>query len=283
MVNERKIEIVEELTDEIREAQDLVFTNFKGLTVDEMETLRQDLYEEESRFRVVKNRLAERAFRQAFSDLESAESEPAEPDEEEAESPAVSLGDISGLGPSKVEALEEEGFDSVQALAEADLDDLTQVSGIGEATAEKFQSQAQELLESDDGDSSGDQQETSDSEPVSSDELLETIDDLLVDNTAIALSGDGYVNMAEVLVDFSEEHEQLEIKGGLLNGGFLEPDEVESVSELPSRRELLTSLAGALQKPLQNLVHHLQYPIQKLSRTLNEVKNQKEENEENES
>jgi ribosomal protein L10 len=274
MVSERKVEIVETLTEEIDDSRDLVFTNYKGLTVDEMETLRQDLYEEQSRMRVVKNRLAERAFQNVFSENGDESSDgtatEASPDSE------LELGDISGLGPSKVEALNEEGFDSVQSVAEASVDDLAEVSGIGDATAEKFKDGAQSLLSE-----SGGSEETQDGNGTANGEadageLMDHLDDMLTGNTAIALSGDAYVNMAEILVDFAEEHEELQIKGGLLNGGFLEPDDVESVSELPSRRELLTTLAGTLQKPLQDLVHHLKYPLQSLVRTLNELKEEKE-------
>ncbi|MFB6226848.1 MAG: 50S ribosomal protein L10, partial [bacterium] len=75
---------------------------------------------------------------------------------------------------------------------------------------------------------------------------------------------------------FSEEHENLKIKGGLLNGGLIDPDQVEAVSELPSRRELLTSLAGVLQKPIQSLAHSLQYPIQELVQSLEQIKDEKE-------
>lgn len=277
MVSERKVEIVDELTEDIRESEDLVFADFQGLTVDKFETLRQDLYEEDSRFQVVKNRLAERAFRRAFSGEDQAEAEDDETPEETDEAADVELTDISGLGPSKVEALEDEGFETVESIAGADPDALEDVSGVGETTAEKFIEGARELAGApqeddpavEDNPDSGDVDES----------LLDEINDILTGNTAIALSGDGYVNVAEVLVEFAEENEELRIKGGLMNGGFLEPDEVESVSELPSRRELLTSIAGSLQKPLQNLVHHLRYPLQNLVRTLDEVRNQKEENE----
>ncbi len=53
MVKQRKIEWVQELTDQLREHPDLVFTGFKGLTVHEMEELRRSLYEKRSRFQVV--------------------------------------------------------------------------------------------------------------------------------------------------------------------------------------------------------------------------------------
>jgi ribosomal protein L10 len=281
MVSERKIEMVDELTGDLEDAGDVVFADFQGLTVDEFEDLRQDLYEKDSRVRVVKNRLAERAFRRAFSGS-SEESTTTDDSGTEGQSDRdLDLTDISGLGPSKVDTLEEEGFETVASLAEADVGDLTDVPGVGEATAEKFVEGARELLEEDGSASTSDSDESTSEESTdeSVESLLEDVNEILNGNTALALSFEGYVNVAETMVDFSEEHEDLQIKGGLLDGGFLDPDEVESVSELPSRRELLTSVAGTLNKPLQDLAHHLRYPLHNLVRTLDELKNQKEENE----
>ena len=62
MVNPRKIEWVEELTEEIEQSPNLIFTGFRGLTVEEMENLRQQLYECDTTYHVVKNRLARQAF-----------------------------------------------------------------------------------------------------------------------------------------------------------------------------------------------------------------------------
>ncbi|MFB6356260.1 MAG: 50S ribosomal protein L10, partial [bacterium] len=62
MPNQRKTEWVEDLTESMKESPDMVFTDYKGLTVEEMETLRRELYDHDSRYCVVKNRLAELAF-----------------------------------------------------------------------------------------------------------------------------------------------------------------------------------------------------------------------------
>lgn len=274
MVNPKKVEIVEQLTEEIEESRDLVITDYKGLTVEETETLRQELYEHGSRFRVVKNRLAKRALNNVYGGSGDGTT-PSEP-EETAPDADLELEDISGVGPSKVEALEEEGFETVQSVAEAEVDALSEVSGVGEATAEKFQEGAASLIE----ESTPADEETRSDESAETDGedrgLLEGLNDYFKGTTAIALSGNGYVNVAEVLVEFAEEHEDLEIKGGLLNGGILDPGEVENVSELPSRRELLTSLASVLQKPIQKLAYNLQYPIQELVQSLEQIKDEKE-------
>ena len=55
------------------------------------------------------------------------------------------LEDVKGLG-AKKSTLEEAGIDSVEKLAEAGIDDLVALKGIGKATAEKLIDSAKELL-----------------------------------------------------------------------------------------------------------------------------------------
>lgn len=57
----------------------------------------------------------------------------------------MNLEDVKGVG-KKQEVLIEAGIDSVEKLANASIDELTQLKGIGKATAEKFVSNAKELL-----------------------------------------------------------------------------------------------------------------------------------------
>ena len=56
-----------------------------------------------------------------------------------------SLEDVKGLG-SKISVIKEAGIDSVDKLAEANVDDLTNLKGIGQATAEKLIANAKDLL-----------------------------------------------------------------------------------------------------------------------------------------
>jgi len=57
----------------------------------------------------------------------------------------MKLDDVKGVG-KKQDVLIEAGIDSVEKLANASVEDLTQLKGIGKATAEKFVSNAKELL-----------------------------------------------------------------------------------------------------------------------------------------
>ncbi|HEX5386181.1 MAG TPA: 50S ribosomal protein L10 [Gemmatimonadales bacterium] len=80
------------------------------------------------------------------------------------------------------------------------------------------------------------------------------LDEHLAGPTGLVLAGADPVAAAKVLADFAREFERPTIKGGLVDGRTVTPDQVKRLAELPSRDELLSQLAGALQAPLAELV-----------------------------
>jgi len=76
-------------------------------------------------------------------------------------------------------------------------------------------------------------------------------EDLLVGPTAVVFAGDEPIVAAKVLAQFQKEHEALTFKAGLVDGRRIDPAEITRLAMLPSREELLSQLAGAMQAPLQ--------------------------------
>ncbi|MFX1304328.1 MAG: helix-hairpin-helix domain-containing protein [Promethearchaeota archaeon] len=58
---------------------------------------------------------------------------------------ALKLEDVKGIG-KKIDSLKEAGINSVEKLAEANVEELTELKGIGKATAQKMIDNAKELL-----------------------------------------------------------------------------------------------------------------------------------------
>ncbi|MCB9771194.1 MAG: transcription termination/antitermination protein NusA [Candidatus Omnitrophica bacterium] len=65
------------------------------------------------------------------------------------DSSAVGMEDLPGVGEKLLEALKEAGFDSLEKITEATLEQLTEVKGLGEAKAEKVIAKAKALLKKD--------------------------------------------------------------------------------------------------------------------------------------
>ncbi len=93
---------------------------------------------------------------------------------------------------------------------------------------------------------------------VAAKELNLEIEELLVGPTAIAFTGirpDGSsgdpVSIAKVLTNFSKDHKDLVIKGGVLEGALLSTEEITALSKIAPREELLARLAGGMAAPLR--------------------------------
>jgi len=65
-VTQKKIDAVQALKEEFSTVENYIFTNYRGLTVDQITELRRKLREKDARYKVVKNRFA----RIALKDLE---------------------------------------------------------------------------------------------------------------------------------------------------------------------------------------------------------------------
>ena len=74
--------------------------------------------------------------------------------------------------------------------------------------------------------------------------------DLLVGPSAIAFVQGDVVEAAKGLRDFSRANPFLVIKGGVLDGKAMTPDEVVRLADLESREVLLAKLAGAMKASL---------------------------------
>jgi large subunit ribosomal protein L10 len=95
---------------------------------------------------------------------------------------------------------------------------------------------------------------------------LDSIEEQLVGPTAIAfISGDPVV-VAKGLRDFARTNPQLVIKGGVLDGQFVTPDDVKKLADLESREVLLAKVAGALQGVLQQAISLVSAPLSQAAR-----------------
>ncbi len=87
---------------------------------------------------------------------------------------------------------------------------------------------------------------------------FEALEPILNGPTSLAISMTDEVAPAKVIAEFAKNHEQLEIKGGFLDGKVLELDEVKTLAATPNRETLLAKLLGSLNAPISNLARTLQ-------------------------
>ena len=81
----------------------------------------------------------------------------------------------------------------------------------------------------------------------------EALTDVFVGPTAIAFSDDDPIAPAKILKKFADDHDALEIKGGFIEKSVKTLDEINEYATMPSREDLLSMLASALQDPMRKI------------------------------
>jgi large subunit ribosomal protein L10 len=97
-------------------------------------------------------------------------------------------------------------------------------------------------------------------------------DGLLQGPSAIAFVKGDPVEAAKGLRDFARVHPLLVIKGGVLDGKPLTPDEIKKLADLESREVLLAKLAGAMQASLTNAVSLFAAPLAQAARVIDALR-----------
>jgi large subunit ribosomal protein L10 len=82
--------------------------------------------------------------------------------------------------------------------------------------------------------------------------VAEALEWLLQGPSAIAFVKGDVVGAAKGLRDFAKVHPALVIKGGVLDGKALTPEEITQIASLESREVLLANLAGAMKASMGN-------------------------------
>ena len=81
---------------------------------------------------------------------------------------------------------------------------------------------------------------------------------------------------AKVLDTFSRQANVLEVKGGLMAGRMLAPDEIRQLARLPSRDVLIGQFAGVVASPITGLARGLGALLSGLAVALGQIQGQKE-------
>lgn len=95
---------------------------------------------------------------------------------------------------------------------------------------------------------------------------VDGFDELLSGPTAIAFITGDAVLAAKGLRDFGRANAPLVIKGGVLDGRPLSPEEIAKLADLESREALLSALAGGLTAALQQAVSLFAAPLSSMAR-----------------
>jgi large subunit ribosomal protein L10 len=95
--------------------------------------------------------------------------------------------------------------------------------------------------------------------------------------TAIAMSFDDPVAPAKFLSEYSKKSEFVKVKIGVVDGTAYDKTQLEELSKLPGRQELLGMFVGTLQAPVQTFVCGMNALLAQLAYAMEAVREKKEQ------
>ena len=102
-------------------------------------------------------------------------------------------------------------------------------------------------------------------------------DELLVGPTILAFSLDDPASAAKLANNFNKVNSNFKVKGLSMGDTLLELSRLSDIANLPTKEEAIAQLAGLLNAPLVKLVSLINEIPTKLTRTLEAVKQQKQQ------
>jgi large subunit ribosomal protein L10 len=107
----------------------------------------------------------------------------------------------------------------------------------------------------------------------------ETIKAFLTGPTALTFVRGDVATAAKAIADYARATQLLPFKGGLMDGGTLDVEEIRSLSRLPSRDVLYGQLVGVVASPVSGLVRTMGALLGGLASALGQVREKKESGE----
>ena len=101
---------------------------------------------------------------------------------------------------------------------------------------------------------------------------FESLKDVLVGTTALAISNDDAVAPAKILAKYADASKgKFTVKAGFVEGNVLDANAVNALAKLPSREELVAQTLRGLNAPISGFVNVLNGNIRGLVIALNQI------------
>lgn len=100
------------------------------------------------------------------------------------------------------------------------------------------------------------------------------VKEMLIGPTALTYINGDMGQVAKVLIEF-EKNENLKIKGGIVDNIIFSSDDIDRLSKLPGRDQLIGMLMGAMTAPIKNMMYIMNGVTQKLVLTIKAIADKK--------
>lgn len=115
------------------------------------------------------------------------------------------------------------------------------------------------------------------SQPLLEELELKAVKDGIKGPTAFIFASSDPVVVAKALLNFSKEHEKLEVELAYIDKKILDKSGIKELSTMPSKEVLLARVVGGIKAPLNGLVNCLNGNLRKIVYVLNAIVKSKKE------
>lgn len=106
---------------------------------------------------------------------------------------------------------------------------------------------------------------------VNQEENKEKLEETIVGQLGVTFGGENLPLAAKIYKEYRKENEKFEIVGGIFDGEVLDHKGVEGIAGLPTREELLATIAMGLNSPVRNTASLVNEVMASLARAINSV------------
>ncbi len=99
----------------------------------------------------------------------------------------------------------------------------------------------------------------------------EPLAEQLTGPNAITYCGEDMLGPLKVLTEFAADHGQPPVKAAVVEGKLLSPQQIERLSKVPAREQLIAEVVGAFAGPVNDLVYTLSSVVSDLVYTLQAI------------
>lgn len=100
---------------------------------------------------------------------------------------------------------------------------------------------------------------------------LPEIPEVLAGPTAFVFCDEDVAAPAKAIKDFMDDHENLQMKGGLVDGQVVSVEDALKIAELPSKDQLIAMLLSTMQAPIVGLARVCNGPVESLARAIKAI------------
>ena len=100
---------------------------------------------------------------------------------------------------------------------------------------------------------------------IGDEKYIDQVKTHLVGPTAVLIAKEDVIGAGKILFAFKKDHDVIDLKAAVLEGEYIDNDQVQTLHQMRSKTDLLAAILGGIEAPARNLLTDFQDPARKLA------------------